>query len=130
MHSLVIFIWPMKKKILIIEDDNDILEITTTILDMANFEVSGTGGTDDIITLVNVHQPDLILTDYMLPGLSGGQICSMIKNNSTTTNIPVILMSAYQKQAIDIGNFKYDAFIKKPFNVDYLLNIINKLIWK
>ena len=118
----------MRKKILIIEDDNNILDITTTVLNMANFEVAGTNGTDDIIGLVKVHQPDLILTDYMLPGLSGGQICKLIKNNKDTANIPVILMSAYHKQAIAIGNFNYDAYIKKPFDIGYLVNVINKFI--
>jgi two-component system phosphate regulon response regulator PhoB len=118
----------MKKKILIIEDDNDILDITTTVLNFANFEVTGTNGTEDIIGLVKVHQPDLILTDYMLPGLTGGQICNLIKSNKDTAKIPVILMSAYQKQAIAVGNFNYDAYIKKPFNVDHLVNVINKFI--
>ncbi|MET3980425.1 two-component system phosphate regulon response regulator PhoB [Mucilaginibacter sp. UYP25] len=120
----------MKKKILIIEDDNDILEITTTVLNIANFEVSGSNGTDDIIALVKTHQPDLVLTDYMLPGLTGGQICKIIKNHKDTAGIPVILMSAYQKQAIAVGNFDYDAYIKKPFNIDYLVSVINKFIAK
>jgi two-component system phosphate regulon response regulator PhoB len=118
----------MRKKILVIEDDNDILDITTKVLNSANFEVTGTTGTDDIIGLVRIHQPDLILTDYMLPGLSGGQICKLIKDNKDTAGIPVVLMSAYQKQAIAIGNFNYDAYIKKPFDIDYLVRVINKFI--
>lgn len=118
----------MKKKILIIEDDNDILNITTSVLNYNNFEVSGSGGTDDVIALVKVHQPDLILTDYMLPGLTGGQICNIIKGNKDTSDIPVVLMSAYNKQAIKIGNFNYDAYIKKPFDIDNLIKVINKFI--
>ena len=120
----------MKKKILIIEDDNDILDITTTVLNIANYEVAGTNGTDDIIALVKAHQPDLVLTDYMLPGLTGGQICKLIKNNKETGKIPVILMSAYQKQAIAVGNFDYDAYIKKPYNIDQLINVIDKLLMR
>jgi two-component system phosphate regulon response regulator PhoB len=118
----------MRKKILIIEDDNDILDITTTVLNMSNYEVTGTNGTEDIIALVKTHQPDLVLTDYMLPGLTGGQICKLIKNNKETANIPVVLMSAYQKQAIAVGNFDYDAYVKKPFNIDHLVSVINKFI--
>ena len=118
----------MRKKILVIEDDNDILDITTNVLNSANFEVTGTNGTDDIIGLVKIHQPDLILTDYMLPGLSGGQICTLIKDNKDTASIPVVLMSAYQKQAIAIGHFNYDAYIKKPFDIDHLVRVINKFI--
>ncbi|MFD0766865.1 PleD family two-component system response regulator [Mucilaginibacter lutimaris] len=116
----------MKKKILIIEDDNDILDITTLVLNMADYEVIGSNGTDDIIALVKTHQPDLVLTDYMLPGLTGGQICKLIKNHKDTAKIPVILMSAYQRQAIDVGNFDYDAYIKKPYNVGHLVSVMNK----
>lgn len=118
----------MKKKILIIEDDNDILEITSLILNINNFEVFGVNETRDIIGLVTLHQPDLILTDYMLPGLTGGQICTLIKSNSETETIPVVLMSAYTKQAIDIVNFKYDAFVQKPFDTEHLVAVINKFV--
>ena len=61
----------MKKRILVIEDDTEILDITTMVLNDAKFEVSGSLGTEDAIGLVKLHQPDLVLTDYMLPGLSG-----------------------------------------------------------
>ncbi|GAA4327247.1 hypothetical protein GCM10023149_30560 [Mucilaginibacter gynuensis] len=118
----------LRKKILIIEDDNDILDTISAILDIANFEVAGTNGTNDIFELTRLHQPDLILTDYMLPGLTGGQICKMIKSHQETANIPVVLMSAYNKQAIAIGNFNYDAFIKKPFNIDYLVSVITSFL--
>ncbi|WP_158557195.1 response regulator [Mucilaginibacter conchicola] len=118
----------MKKKILVIEDDTDILEITTSVLNQAKFDVSGSEGTNDIIDLVKSQQPDLVLTDYMLPGLSGGQICTLLKNNKDTAGIPVVLMSAYKKEAIAIGNFSFDAYIKKPFDINYLVSVIRKLI--
>jgi DNA-binding response OmpR family regulator len=118
----------MKKKILIIEDDKDILEVIKTVLSLNNFSVSGINGTDDIIETVKVHNPDLVLTDYMLPGLTGGQICQLIKSNKDTSHIPVILISAYHKLAIAIGNFKYDAYIKKPFDINYLVKVMNKFL--
>ena len=118
----------MKKKILVIEDDTEILDITTQVLNNASFEVTGVEGTDDIISLVKDHRPDVILTDYMLPGLSGGQICTIIKTTKETANIPVVLMSAYHKQAIAIGNFIYDAYVKKPFDINYLVSVIKRFI--
>ncbi|GAA4326010.1 hypothetical protein GCM10023149_28590 [Mucilaginibacter gynuensis] len=117
-----------KKKILIIEDDSDILDIVSAVLNIANFDVTGSNGTNDIFELTKLHQPDLILTDYMLPGLTGGQICKLIKSNEETANIPVVLMSAYHKQAIAIGHFNYDAFVKKPFNIDHLVSVVSKLL--
>ncbi|AMR30097.1 hypothetical protein A0256_01030 [Mucilaginibacter sp. PAMC 26640] len=118
----------MKRRILIIEDDKDILEITAMVLKINDFEVATVSETDDIINLVNIHRPHLILTDYMLRGLTGGQICKIIKTNEDTKMIPVVLLSFYSKTAIDIGNFKFDAFVRKPLNLEYLTTVLNKHI--
>jgi DNA-binding response OmpR family regulator len=62
----------MKKRILVIEDDSDILEIVTIILSKENFDVIGIAGTNDIYKEVNIHAPDVILTDFFMPGFSTG----------------------------------------------------------
>ncbi|RFZ90236.1 response regulator [Mucilaginibacter conchicola] len=118
----------MKKKILVIEDDADVLEITSAVLKAAEFEVVRSEGTNNVIDLVERHHPDLVLTDYMLPGLSGGQICTLIKQNKGTSKLPVILMSAYKKEAIALGNFSFDAYVKKPFDINYLVSVIRRYI--
>ncbi|QEC78697.1 response regulator [Mucilaginibacter ginsenosidivorax] len=118
----------MAKQILIIEDDDDIRSILETALVLYDFDVQGVERTDDIIELIKIHGPDLVLTDYMMPGLNGGQICKMIKTNKDTSHIPVILMSAYHKSAIDLVNFNYDAYIPKPFDLKKLVLTINKLL--
>ena len=116
----------MSKNILIIEDDDDILSVLETVLSMNNFTVSGINRTDDIIESVKSYNPDLVLTDYMLPGLNGGKICQLIKGNKETSHIPVILISAYHEMAISLANFGYDAFIPKPFDINKLVKTINK----
>ncbi|MEO3407325.1 response regulator [Mucilaginibacter sp. CAU 1740] len=118
----------MKKTILVIEDDEDILESIATLLTLHNFSVRGIVQTTDIISVIINLKPDLVLTDYILPGLNGGQICQMIKRNVLTSKIPVILMSAYHKQAINIGNFGYDAYLPKPFENKKLISLIVKLL--
>ncbi|WP_295711323.1 response regulator [Mucilaginibacter sp.] len=118
----------MIKKILVIEDDEDILDSIDTLLSLNNFEVKGITQTDDIIAVVKANNPDLVLTDYILPGMNGGKICQVIKNDKELAHIPVILMTAYHKQAIAIGNFGHDAYLPKPFENQHLVNIINKLL--
>jgi len=117
----------MDKIILVIEDDNDIIDVIKTVLNSNKFAVIGYRRADNILELINEHNPDLVLTDYMLPGLTGGRICQLIKENDSTRNLPVILMSAYNKVAISVLNFKYDAYISKPFDINKLLKIIQKL---
>jgi two-component system phosphate regulon response regulator PhoB len=118
----------MVKQILLIEDDDDIRSILETALDLYNYDVKGVAQTDNIIELIKNHRPNLVLTDYMMPGLNGGQICKLIKTNKDTRHIPVILMSAYHKSAIDLANFNYDAYIPKPFDIKKLISIIEKLL--
>jgi two-component system phosphate regulon response regulator PhoB len=118
----------MPKTILVIEDDNAISEIIKTILSLNQFEVIGLENGDNILNVVGDHNPDLILTDYMLPGITGGRICQLIKENDRTSHIPVILMSAYHKKAMSVLNFKYDAFLPKPFDIDKLISLVQKLI--
>lgn len=117
-----------KRKILVIEDDKDIAKVLETILEFNSFDVVGMDRTDDIIETINNHQPDLVLTDYLLYGMNGGKICQAIKSNQTTCHIPVVLISAYHDLAIAMGSFGFDAFIPKPFEIGKLVNTINNLL--
>lgn len=116
------------KRILVIEDDQEILEVLTTILENHDFEVVGLERSDDILELVEQHHPDLILTDYLLWGMNGGKICSVIKSHENTTHIPVILLTGYQDFAMSFGSFGFDAFLSKPFNIKTLLKTISECL--
>ena len=118
----------MAKKILIIEDDEDILQVLETVLVYNDFIVRGVDRTDDILQLVEEYKPDLVLTDYLLSGTNGGKICQFIKKSPDTCHIPVILISAYPDLAISLGNFGFDAFIPKPFDINVLMKKINEFI--
>ncbi|WP_295711898.1 response regulator [Mucilaginibacter sp.] len=120
----------MPGHILIIEDDADILNVLELALRFSNFTVSGVSETDDIFKTVEKHKPDLVITDYMMPGLNGGQICNLLKSQEATRQLPVILISAYHKMAISLGNFSYDAYVPKPFDVDKLISVIDNLLIK
>ncbi|MDN3548700.1 response regulator [Mucilaginibacter aquaedulcis] len=117
----------MNKRILIIEDDPEILSVTTMILS-EEYEVQGIERTEDILLSIKNFKPDLVLTDYMLPGMSGGQICKVIKNTKETKHIPVILMTAYHKMAVSLANLNYDAYLPKPFDIYKLISTVKKLL--
>lgn len=118
----------MEKQILIIEDDEDILQVLETVLIYNDFTVKGLNRTDDIFKTMEEFKPDLILTDYLLSGTNGGKICQLIKSNKDTCHIPVVLISAYPELAISLGNFGFDAFITKPFDINMLVNKIREFI--
>jgi CheY-like chemotaxis protein len=67
--------------------------------------------TDDIFALIEKFNPDLIILDYILNGINGGELCHQVKHNSKTSLIPVIIYSAYTKVIQSLGDYGCDAFV-------------------
>jgi DNA-binding response OmpR family regulator len=107
-----------KKKIVIIEDEPDILEVLSYNLKREGFDVfSATNGTLGL-SLVQKELPDLLLLDLMLPGLDGIEICSAIKNNPASQNTLIIMVTAKGEESdIVLGlGVGADDYITKPFS--------------
>jgi DNA-binding response OmpR family regulator len=115
----------MGKTILIIDDDPNVLEILEEVLIYSNFTVKGMQGTNDILKAINDYKADLVLMDYILNGINGGELCHQIKANVKTAHIPVVLISAYPRVLQSLGAYGCDLFIPKPFNITDLVNNIN-----
>ncbi|MDI6031610.1 response regulator [Flavobacterium sp. LB2P84] len=106
-----------QKKILIIEDDNLIIKILDFILKKEGYETYISKDGNDGIDQIGILQPDLIITDIMMPYKSGLEITAYSKKNYPS--IPVIIVSALGKEDLTvIEGFKLgvDDFIAKPFN--------------
>ena len=84
----------MSKRILVIEDDYDILCILTDLLNEEGYEVAGLTYTGSITESVRTNQPDLVILDFLLAGVNGGEHCLELKAHPEFSNLPVILMSA------------------------------------
>lgn len=115
----------MSKRILVIDDDSSILEAITEILNYKHFEVEALSDSDMIFQKISEFQPNLILIDYLLSGINGGEFCHQIKVNPSTAHIPVIIMSAYPRMFLSLGSYNCDMFIPKPFEMDDLINKIS-----
>lgn len=118
----------LNKRILVVDDDNDILDIMKEILVCQGFEVRSLGETNNIFSEINSYNPDVIILDYILEGINGGEICHQIKVNPYTANVPVILMSAYPRVFNSLGNYGCNTFIAKPFNLNDIVDCIHNLI--
>lgn len=117
----------MKKKILILDDDPDILDILSFLLTEVGYEVQALSCGDMIFDDIKAFKPDLILMDVMLAGLDGRTICKSIKDNQLTQFLPVILISGTHDlaESLHFPGAPND-FIAKPFDIDHLLEIIEK----
>jgi two-component system response regulator VicR len=119
----------MNKRILIIDDDEDILEILHIVFKDEGFNVvvSNTGEAANNIHIIN---PDLILLDVRIEGYPkrGNEICAEIKARYPEKNLPVVLVSAETDLALLANECGADFYIKKPFDVyDLLLQVKNRL---
>jgi two-component system, OmpR family, phosphate regulon response regulator PhoB len=115
------------KKIIVAEDDQDILFILDIILNDAGYKVEAlTEGT----SIVNGKKewPDLFILDKDLPTIDGFTICKYLRLNEKTKNIPIIVISAYHKlkqKAIAAGA---NDFVEKPFDLKILFDVVGKYL--
>lgn len=115
-------------KILIVDDDSALTEVLEELFNQIGYRTKAVNCVDNIIKLILEFQPDLILLDYLLPFVNGGELCSQIKRNKSTSHLPVIIFSAYPKVLLSLGDYGCDAFIAKPFDLDSLIFHIEKCL--
>jgi CheY-like chemotaxis protein len=110
--------------ILIVEDEEPIREIVALVLrDAGHRTFQATHGAQ-ALELVAEEHPDLVISDIMMPVLSGGELCRRLKAEPKTRSIPVILMSAAGCKTAD-GTGR-DAFLAKPFELDELEALVQR----
>jgi len=123
------------KKILIVDDDEDIVELVKNRLTKNNYAVlTSTEGNDGFNKALE-HQPDLIIMDVMMPDLSGGEVVKLLKSNSITYPIPVLFFTVLAANMpndagldeINVSGQLYPA-ITKPFEPNKLLSAIKFLL--
>jgi CheY-like chemotaxis protein len=118
----------MSKRVLVLDDNQDILDVVHETLSYEKFEVKSTAESDKIMALVEEFAPDLILLDYRVAGTNGGEVCQQIKSHPEFNDIPVIIFSAYINHHDEILAYGCDAVINKPFDLTELINKVNDLI--
>ena len=118
----------MAKRILILDDNQDILEIVHETLTYEDFDVRSTSRSDAVMPLVEQFAPDLVILDYRVAGLNGGELCRQIKAHPDFCNTPVIIFSAYINHNDDLIAYGCDAIINKPFDLTELVEKVNSLI--
>lgn len=110
-----------KKKILVVDDEPDILEFLAVILDEEGYTVVTTDKSEYVEKLHNGGLPDLILLDIFLSGKDGREIVKHLKRQEETKQIPVIMFSAHPSAGSTARAAGADDFLAKPFDIDDLL---------
>ena len=117
-------------KILAIEPDPSLGEILCDMFADAGYECKVVQNCSNIIPLMESFHPDLVLIEYFLPFVNGGELCTQVKADYRFSGIPVILYSAYPQILWSVKEYGCDEFIAKPFDLDDLLFTAERLIVK
>lgn len=120
----------MPKKILAIDDENDVLLIIKTALNDEGYEViTATNGYDGL-AMAEEQQPDLIILDLMMPEMNGLEVLTQLKSNDLTGQIPVIVLSGLNdKEKIRTALSKgTEYYIIKPYEYDDLINKVRQAL--
>jgi DNA-binding response OmpR family regulator len=86
--------------------------------------------TTDISGLLENYNPDLLIVDYLLPFINGGELCARVKKDNNWKHLPVIIYSAYPRVINSLGNYNCDAFLPKPFNLNTFLGLVESTLFK
>jgi DNA-binding response OmpR family regulator len=113
------------KRILVVDDDIDILTVVQLVLESNGFEVTAIWNWKQIYPQIDAFKPDLILLDVSLGTQDGRNICKQLKSDNKTKYISVILFSANHNVEKSVSECLADSFISKPFDINNLIEGIN-----
>ena len=119
-----------EKKILVADDETHILHVVSLKLRNAGFNVLTARDGQEALELAQTELPDLIITDYHMPQLSGLELCQRLKQDPATTGIPAIMLTArgYQLEPADTEQSGILRMLSKPFSPRQLLTTVNEVL--
>ncbi|MGA3065301.1 MAG: response regulator [Tepidisphaeraceae bacterium] len=118
------------KKILVADDESHILNVVSLKLRNAGFEVITASDGQEALELAQSERPDLLITDYHMPQLSGLELCQRLKQDPATAKIPTIMLTArgYQLDTQDTEQNGILRMLSKPFSPRHLLSTVNEVL--
>jgi two-component system response regulator VicR len=123
----------MKKKIIVIEDEQDIAELVKLVLETEDFEVETVLDAPTAYDRVKAYKPDAILLDLSMPKMNGWEVFKMIRSDTEFARVPIAILTA-KTQAFDemvgLHVMKADAYITKPFGKQELIDRTHELFTK
>jgi CheY-like chemotaxis protein len=118
-----------KRKVLIVDDEYDLSEVTSFRLEIQGYDVQRAYNGYEGVEMAKTFQPDLILMDVLMPVMNGYEASKMLKQDEATRNIPVIAFTAANETLIGRKTIqRSDDVILKPYNIEDLVSKINNLI--
>jgi len=118
-----------KPCVLLVEDDRSLRRYLEVTLQRAGYEVIGAGDGLEAMKLALSSDVHVVVTDAIMPQLSGHQLAAFLRGNDKLSKIPIVLLTGQEnKSVVNAANAPIDAFLYKPFKADELTNCLSKLL--
>lgn len=120
----------MSKKILIVDDEKDIVETLKFILESEGFECIVAYDGEEALNLAKTQSPDLIVLDVMLPKINGYKVCRLLKFDSKYKHIPILMVTARTQEEDKIIGEETGAneYVTKPFDIESLTKLVKQYL--
>jgi two-component system phosphate regulon response regulator PhoB len=120
----------MIQKILVVEDEKDIIRLLEFNLKKEGYEVHGIGRGDEALDAARKLKPNLVILDLMIPGLDGFEVCKLLRANSETKHIPIIMLTAKNEDIHVVAGLELgaDDYVTKPFSIAVLIARVRSLL--
>lgn len=116
------------KLVLVVEDEYGNAEVLQLLLETAGYRVASASNGKAALALLEGERPALILSDFMMPTMNGGELGQAVRSQPALAQIPFIFMSGTSEDVVRASFSDYDAFLVKPFEVDALLLLVAQLM--
>jgi two-component system alkaline phosphatase synthesis response regulator PhoP len=119
-----------EKTILVADDESHILHVVSLKLRNAGFKVITARDGQEALEMAQAQHPDLLITDYHMPQLSGLELCQRLKQDARTSDIPAIMLTArgYHLEPRDTEQSGILRMLSKPFSPRHLLSTVNEVL--
>lgn len=120
----------MKPKILLVEDDKNLVELVRYNLEKEGFDVVQTDDGEEAMVLAEEEKPDLVILDWMIANLSGIEVCRRLRRQASTANLPIVMLTARAEEGDRIRGLETgaDDYITKPFSPRELIARIRAVL--
>lgn len=115
-------------KLLIADDNEDLLELMQLFLEEKGFEVKTVSTKKKLLSEIKQYSPDLILLDVFLNGEDGREVCKLLRDNVKTNKVCILIISANPYAIKEYKSYGADGFIEKPFELEDLVNKIESAL--
>lgn len=112
-----------KKRIVMVEDEKDMADLVAKRLRREGYDIAVVHDGADALHMILAEPPDMVLLDIMLPGISGTEIATQLRNDPRTTRLPIIMLTAKSEESDIVVGLKLgaDDYVTKPFSMSVLI---------